>query len=185
MGYDFHLFRVPLGVNAIVAYAEQLKDQEAKAMERMAGIDNRGLIDPSKEQIKEQLARALLARRPSLKLVERDYAQLAKAKSIDESEARRQFRELELNERGLGLQVTIFDDSAAVQIPFWRADNEKAEKTLRAAWECLKILESAGGFTTYDPQAGRILKLDSDFSAILKAYRGLLDTVDRALRNSQ
>jgi hypothetical protein len=185
VSYDFYLFNIPAGVAPAEAYKQRFEQQETKTVAKKISVDNQDTSTVRIEQLKLRLAEALILKCPSLKLYERDYARLAKSRSIDESEARRRYRNLDLTDSELGLQVSLFDDTVAIAIPFWRADNEKAEKTLRAAWEYLEILESAGGFTTYDPQAGRILKLDSDFSAILKAYRGLLDTVDRALRNSQ
>jgi Spy/CpxP family protein refolding chaperone len=67
------------------------------------------LIDPSKEQFKATLAAALMARHPTLRLYRRDYSRIAKARGIDEAEARRDFRTVELNDKKLGIPILLFD----------------------------------------------------------------------------
>jgi hypothetical protein len=181
MSYGFYLFHVPAGIDPVEAYKTRLEREEADGMTGL-GI-NPGPLDLDKERVKQQLAAGLIAQHPAFRPAVRDYAKIAKASSIDETEARRRNRHLELTDGELGLQVTLFDDTAAVAIPFWRSGKEKAENTLRVAWKCLKVLESQGNLSTYDTQVGKVLNLDGDFEMILSGYAGMIRTVDNTLRN--
>lgn len=176
MSYDFQLFHVPPGADPLSTYERQLADRTSVKEHKP------NPLDLSKEQTKQRLTVALTRQLPTLELHEIDYAGLAKVKSIDETEARRHYRGLELTDNDTGLQVSLFDESAAIAMPYWRLDRQKAAATLRAAWQCLQLLEREGGFSTYDSQVGKILNLDSDFDTILSEYAGVIETVDRTLR---
>ena len=171
MGYGFDLVHLPSGVDRMEAYKKNLEEQEARALERSRGLDNLGPLDPSKEQVKQRLATALMAKHPSLELSKRDYAKIAKARSIDEAEARRRFRNLEVNEKRWNIQINLFDDTAGISLAFV-GDGEESRNALRVVWDCLQVLESEGGFSTYDPQAGKVLNLESDFDTVFKYYAG-------------
>jgi hypothetical protein len=181
MSYDLQLFRVPAGANPATEYARQRA--EWTEIRQKQGASPWGPVDPLKEQAKQRLAAALVAGHPELQLYDRDYARIARAKSIDEDEARRRYRHLELTDLRLGLQVSLFDDTAAVSVPLGQRDSSLAETTMRAAWRCLTVLETEAKFSIYDSQVGRVLSLDSDFKEILEGYvragRIVRDTLDR------
>lgn len=182
MSYDFYLFRVPYGLNPMAAYEQQLAEWKAT---RVKGADRWGAIDPRKEEVKQRLASALIARYPQLELFQRDYAVIAKTRSISEAEARRRYRDLELHDLRLDLQVNLFDHTASVAIAFVPRDRHQAEARLRAVWTCLRVLEAEGGFSTYDSQVGQVLHLDSDFESVLEQYLTAAGMVDRTLRRGR
>jgi hypothetical protein len=170
MSYGLDLVRLPPGVDPDEAYKEQ-----SEARERQLAEGRRrdpGPIDPKKEEVKGRLAAALMARHPSLKLAQRDYAELAKSKGIDVSEAKRLFRNLELNEERYWIQIFLFDDAAGASFTF-SGSAEECTEALRLLWDCLEILESEGGYSTYDPQIGKVLNLSSDFVHVLKNACGV------------
>ena len=171
MSYDFDLVHLPSGVDRMEAYKKQLGEREARALERLRGIDNVGSLDSSKEQTKQGLATALIAKHPSLELSKRDYSRIANARSIDETKARRRFRNPELNEKRWNIQITLFDDTAGISLAFV-GDAEESRTALRVVWDCLQVLESEGGFSTYDLQVGKVLNLESDFDTVFKHYAG-------------
>jgi hypothetical protein len=182
MSYGFHLFRVPAGKDPTQVYKEQLEEQEARAMRRQEGLLAPEPVNPDEQNTQRQLASALVSRYPTLKIFEPDAVKLAHKRHIDLDEARRRFNYLQLTEEEFGIQITLFHDTAAITIPFWRLDRERAEQTLRAAWDCLRTLELDGGFSTYDTQQGRFLDLSSDFETVLNGYAGMSRTVDKTLR---
>ena len=183
MSYDFQLFRVPDGTDPISAYESHCAQEKAKFASRRRGEDSWGYVDASKEQMKRQLSSALIAAHPELQLSERDYAKLAKTKAISEDEARRRYRDLELTDLESGLQVTLFDDAAFVTLSFGPTNRNEAERRFHAAWECLRLLEKDGGFSTYDSQTGRILQLNSDSEIVLHAYVSASGIVKGNLRH--
>jgi hypothetical protein len=168
MSYVFDLVRLQPGLDPEVAYRKQSKETEEEL--RKSGGDQ-GPIDPRKEQAKQQLARALVTRHPSLRIAQPDFAELARRHDIDVSEARRRFRDIELNEERGSFQITLFDDAAGVSFSFSGAF-EECRNAARLLWDCLQILHSQGGFSAFDPQVGKLLNLDSDFDLVLKAACG-------------
>ena len=181
MSYDFHLFQAPAGVDATMAYHRQLEEKKIAKIQRAPGMNKWGQPDPVREETKHRLATALIACHPGLQLFRRDYAKVALAKSISEDEARRRYRDLELSDEELGLQVTLFDDTASVSIAFGTSEAHSAELRLGAAWECLRLLEREGGFSTYDPQIGKILRLDTDFQTALRMHNEAGQEMQRTL----
>lgn len=169
MSYGFDLVHLPAGVDRYEAYNQVLK---RKTSERNRGVVDPGPIDPVKEQLKQRLAAALMARHPTIDLYERDYPGIAKARGIDEAEARRLFRTVELNEKEKGFQILLFDDGAGASFSFVGPPRE-CTRAFRALWDCLEVLESEGGFSTYDTQIDKVLELKSDFEIVLKQVCGV------------
>ena len=183
MSYNFQLFRVPDGADPISAYDAHCAREKERVASRRRGEDSWGAIDPLKEQMKRRLSETLIASHPELQVSGRDYARLAKTKSIAEDEARRRYRDLELTDLDSGLQITLFDDTAFVTLSFGPTDRNAAGSRFHAAWECLKVLEEEGGFSTYDSQTGKILHLNSDSEIVLHAYLGASGIVESNLRH--
>lgn len=178
MSYGLYLVRLPTGVDPYEAYELILENQE-RTLEREPGNINPGPIDPQQEQLKQRIASTLMARHPTLKMYRRDYSGIAKARGIDETEAHRLFRDMELNEDKLHIQITLFDDAAGVSFSYVGKMKE-CTHALRVLWDCLEILESEGGFSTYDTQMNKILELKFDFENVLKYACG----VDRFVETS-
>jgi hypothetical protein len=170
VGYGFDLVRLPSGVDRNEAYKRMLKQQEESFQAASRG-DRVGLTDPSREEAKQKLAAALLSRHPTLKMFQHDYSRIAMARSIPESEARRRYRNVELSEKQLSIQILLFDDAAGASFSF-NGPRKQCGKALRFLWDCLEILESEGGFATYDPQVGKVLDLKSDFEMVRECACG-------------
>jgi hypothetical protein len=184
MSYDFHLFRVLPHSNPIDAYKQAFAKRQFNDAQDGRGWRAERINLSKAVPTNERIVTALVCQLPSLTLYEHDYASLAELESICLREASH-YKDLELTDSNLGLQITLFDNTAAIAIPFWPLEEERARNALSAAWICLRVLESEGGFSTYDPQVGRVLNLDSDFEAIVQVYRGMLNTVNRKLRTPQ
>ena len=171
MSYGFFLVRLPAGVDRDEAYRQKLEEEDRVSDGKPDHV-NPGPIDPRKEREKQRLAAALMARHPTLELYRRNYPTTARALGIDELEARRRFRHLELNEKQLSIQITLFDDAAGVSFSF-DGDARGCARAARVLWDCLEILEFEGGFSTYDTQIDKILDLKSDFGIVLKQTCGV------------
>jgi len=173
MSYDINLVRVPPGADPeAVADASVAMDEEAQL--------NPGEPDSTKEQIKRRLAAALQTVNPLLTAFPFDYSDLARLEKITEQEARRRFRHIELNgpDDGNGIQITLFDDTATITIPYWH-HGQKAQQALQEIWSYLEIFERDAGFRAYDPQLEHILSLRRDFNVVLAKYGEGVGFTDR------
>src|SRR5215472_5352050 len=112
MSYGLDLVRLPSGVDPDEAYGKRSEELEKRLAE--GGSTDPGPIDPKKEEFKRRLAAALMARHPSLRLAQPDFAARARLHSIDVAEAKRRFRNLELNDDRHSVQILLFDDTAGV-----------------------------------------------------------------------
>jgi hypothetical protein len=171
MSYGFDLIRLPAGLDRYKAYHQKMEELKKTSGKKPDSADL-GSIDPNKEQLKQRLASDLTARHPTLELYKRDYSGIAKARGITEAEARRLFRTVELNEKKLWIQILIFDDGAGASFSFV-GEAQACTRALRVLWDCLEILESEGGFSTYDTQIDKVLDLKSDFETVLKFACGV------------
>jgi hypothetical protein len=153
MSYTIDLVRLPPGADPEAAYREQSKEKEQELL-KTRGVDP-APVDPKKEQAKQQLARALVTRHPSLRIAQPDFAA----------------RNIELNEERYSIQIALFDDTAGASFSFTGAFDE-CKTAMRLLWDCLEILRSLGGFSAFDPQVGKVLNLDSDFDTVVKTACG-------------
>ena len=168
MSYVIDLVRLPPGPDPEAAYRKQARETEAAVVK--SGGDP-GPVDPKKEEAKQQLARALVTRHPSLRVFKPDFAELARWHHVDVAEAQRRFRHIELNEERYSIQITLFDDGAGAALAFSGAF-EECKTAVRLLWDCLDILRDQGGFSAFDTQVGKVLDLDSDFDAVLHTACG-------------
>jgi hypothetical protein len=169
MGYGLGLVKVPPGMDPEEAYRQYSEAEHNRLAE--GGEDVSGPIDPKKEEFKRHLAEALTARRPSLKLAHPDFQGLARQYSIDAAEARRRFRELELDDEQYSVQVLLFDDTAAISLHY--PGPKKCREAIHIIWDCLEVLEREGGFAAYDAQVGKVLNLETDFPLVLENACGI------------
>ena len=82
MSYGFDLVRLPAGVDQYQAY-NQVLEEKKRVLEQHEGVVDPGPMDPLKEEMKQRLAAALIARHPTIDLYKRDYSGIAKARGID------------------------------------------------------------------------------------------------------
>jgi hypothetical protein len=161
VSYDFHLFRPEPGV--------ELEAAAEAALEYDSAADS-GDPDPGNESRKQRLVAALREQDPTLEVFLFDYAKIAARENISEEEARRRHRDVELNTPdGVGVQISLFDDTAAVTVPYWHSGSTAVD-VFNRIWQYLAILEKEGGYRTQDPQVGRVLDLAHDFQLVAGCY---------------
>ncbi len=159
MSYDLHLLRVPPGENASDVLDCHLGQQEEEL--------NPGPLVEALEKEKQRIAHALMQFNPALRIAALDYPGLAAMYDIDEPEARRRYRHLELSaDDYTGIQITLWDSVADVTFPYWHS-GEQARHVLLQVWDYLTLLQSQGGFVIYDSQLDRVIDLEADFDALL------------------
>lgn len=163
MSYDLLLVRPRHGVSTETVAQSFLEDEGADP--------NPGPIDPSAESRKQELVRALRAVNSAFEPFEFDHAEIARMQGTSEDDARRMWRHVELNgpDDGNGIQITLHDDHANVTVPYWHRD-AAARAAWSEIWSYLRVLESAGGLRTYDPQMEKVLELDRDLDAAMAMY---------------
>ena len=107
---------------------------------------------------------------PALQISEFDYEALAVSEGITVEAARARYRHLELTaEDGTGIQLTLFDDTAAIQVPY--SHTGRATKAVMAkVWNYLKLLKREAGYVAYDPQMGNVLDIASDYPKVVHGY---------------
>lgn len=172
MSYDFALFVID-GDPA----EEYLRFSESGSVDD----PNPGPVLPRCEVAKRKLADSLRIRQPLLEEFVFEHDGLAKSHRIDQAEAQRRWRHIELNLESIGLQITLFDDRATVTLPYGYSGDE-ARDALSLAWDCLKTISSEAGYQVYDPQLGRILDMKGDFDPVVELYNGTISAVNKTLR---
>jgi hypothetical protein len=173
MSYDLHLFRPKPGVDLTEAALASMEDDEEN--------ESPGAANAEDERRKRALAEALRRTNPGL----------AEFKGEDEDdeleeeaeEERQRWRSIELNgpDDGNGIQITLYDDTADITVPYWHK-GEAAKRVMTEIWEYLEVLQSQGGFRTYDPQVEKVLDLATDREAVLATYAkgvGYTDDITR------
>ncbi len=160
MSYELHLIRVGPAGDALKAARNRLARPAYSEL-------NPGPVVASKEEEKRRLADSLLRFNSALGVAKFDYASLAASERIDEQEARRRYRHIELNSDDYsGIQITLWDDAAELIFPYWHS-GEQARDVLQQAWDYLEVLQTWGSFVIYDPQLDRLLNLAVDFDPVL------------------
>src|SRR5262245_19436588 len=134
MSYDLHLVPTSVGVD-VLASARALLEEDADEI-------NPGPPVPDKEAKKHRLAAALLRDNPDLEPFQFGYTEIAAKYGISEDEARIRYRHIELNgpDDGNGIQITIYDDTADITVPYWHQPAQSVE-VFNEIWGYLRILE--------------------------------------------
>ena len=177
MSYDLHL--VPRSVAAdTLAYARSLLERETDEI-------NPGPPVLEKEKRKQQLAAALIRENPQLVPFPFGYAMIAAKYGYTEAVARVRYRHIELNgpDEGNGIQITLYDDTADITVPYWHQPH-KAERVFREIWGYLGILEREAGLAVYDPQLDRLVDLAVDFLTVLERYGSVVARMPEIIAES-
>ena len=167
MSYDFRLFQPQPGVDSLDTAQAESEDESEEI--------NVGPKVPAKELRKQSVAAALVKANPSLKVFGFAFEKLAKSEGISVESAQACYRHIELNgpENGNGIQITIFDDTATITVPYWHK-GKKAQDVFREIWLYLSIIQEVAGYEIYDPQLDRIICLDSDMNDAMTNYADVL-----------
>lgn len=171
MSYDFALFAIdgdPIG--------EYLHFSEVGSVDD----PNPGPVLPSCEVAKRKLTDSLRIKQPLLEEFVFDHHGLAESHQINQAEARRRWRHIELNLESVGLQITLFDGWATVTLAYWH-DGDEARDALNLAWDCLKTISGETGYGVYDPQLGRVLDLNADLAPVVEFYSRTTSAANRAV----
>ena len=172
MSYDFALFVIDGDPTK-----EYFRFSEAGSVDD----PNPGPVLPRCEVLKRKLADSLRIRQPLLNEFVFGHDGLARSHRIDQAEAQRRWRHIELNLESVGLQITLFDDWATVTLAYWHSGDE-ARNALSVAWDCLKTIGGELGYRVFDPQLGRILDLEADFDPVVDFYMGTISAVNKTVR---
>ena len=171
MSYDFHLFNPSLDRESNTSIKGS-GDAESAAI-------NPGPIDPDAEHRKRELAEALIRSNPELEIFQFGFERIAELEGVTVDEARIRYRHLELNgsEDGNGIQITLFDHSVSITVPYWHTGSDAA-KVFQEIWMYLRILKSHGKLSVFDPQLDRIINLDTDYDDVVNRYTGVVERID-------
>lgn len=71
------------------------------------------------------------------------------------------------------IDFEIFDDAVEVELPYEAADDE-ARQCVEALWRHLHKISELGLSTLYDTERDTLLKLETDFDAVLQHYLDVL-----------
>jgi hypothetical protein len=170
MSYDFMLFTPRPGVDPQVLF--ETDEEEAE----------RGPRDPAIEAKKKKVIEALVTHDARLDLFKPNFDKIAKLHKISPAEAYDRMRHIEINDaaqKTSGIQITLFDDSAALTIPYWHK-RDAAERVLRQAWGYIDIMCRECGYEVYDPQLGRVIDINS-FDDVLWTYASMTERMDGML----
>ncbi len=136
---------------------------------------NPGPVVPEKEQRKEAVKMALQAANPRLEQFPFDYQEIAKEEGITLAEAKVRYRHIELNgpEDGNGIQITLFDDSASVTVPYWH-QGKAAETVFQEIAQYLRAIQATAGYFVYDPQLEQVIDPVADLEDATTTYAGVM-----------
>jgi hypothetical protein len=173
MGYDFYSFRVPAGEDPMTIADRLLGEDEGELAPHASS--------PEIEAKKEAMANAILEKNPQMTRFQLRHDEIAKMENTSIDEARRKYRYIEINppDDGNGVQVHLYDAYATVSVPYWH-QGEQAAAVFREIWGHLETLGREGGYETYDPQLGRVLDLERDFSLVVQCYVEAVQQVQAA-----
>jgi len=174
MSYDLHLIVRSSGTDLL---------QKSRAdMESENDELNPGPPVPEKEERKRNLADRLMRANPDLEQFAFGFAKIAKAYGCTESEAQEKFRHIELNgpDADNGVQITLYDDSADITVPYWH-HGDAARRVFEEVWQYLAVLAEHGDFAVYDPQLDKMLDFSNDRGEVTMTYSRVLDQVGKTL----
>jgi hypothetical protein len=165
MSYDLWLFPKREGESPESTARVLLADESQEL--------NPGPAVPEKEQRKEALKRALQAVNPQLEQFPFGYQEIAEFEGITLAEAKRRHRHIELNgpDNGNGIQITLFDDSVSITVPYWHR-GEAAQLVFREIAQYINAIQATTGYLTYDSQLERVIDpaMDTDMEEAIAGY---------------
>ena len=128
-------------------------------------------VDAVKEATKLRVGTALAARFPDFEVERFGYEHITRSPS-------RYFEINDLGDDSFGVQIQLFDDEAALTIPYWH-EGAKAEACFAQVWEIIGVICHETGYAIFDPQMDRTLNEGENFDAALQTYAKLMRKVSR------
>ena len=178
MSYDFYMIRRIEGRDPMDVVRERFDWEKAQTE------INPGPPVPAKEEKKRELARRLIELNPKLEVFPFGFKEIADQEKCTEAEARLRYRHLELDqEGGNGIQITLFDDTASLTVPYWH-ESGKAAAVFAEIFQYFGILDKYGDFMAYDYQLDRVLCLSTDLDESLRAYGRVIEQMPKIIANA-
>ena len=170
MSYDIYLFEPIPGKDHTETIDYHLNDE--------AEDINPGPPDEATEEKKKIVANSLLSFNNDLEIFQFGFDEIAKIENISIDDAKIKYRHLEINgpDDGNGIQITIYDKSASLTVPYWHT-GEKAKDVFDEILEYLRIFQKVSGYIIYDPQIESIIDLAEHHQIMLNSYVGVTDEV--------
>jgi hypothetical protein len=151
LSYDLTLLYVPDGMDAELAYQEQVAQQEQELVTAdLDGWLKRPVSEPSRAQMR-RLADAIKSWRSTLA----------------EFQPKSPLPWIELNDDDLQIKFEVYERTVAITMPYFR---ERAREMMECATGSFAVLQVAAGYIAYDPQLGRTVTA-ADLSEMLAQYR--------------
>jgi hypothetical protein len=169
MSYDFRLFTPRPGRDP-----REIVDNDDEF--------ERGPRNPKIEALKRKVADALVAHDARLTPATPNFEEMARLHGMSPAEAYDRFRRLELNDEknpASGIQITLFDDGAALSIPYWHK-GERARAVLGQAWAYLDIICGACGYEVFDRQLDRVIDVNA-FDEVFVCYASATARMDEVV----
>jgi hypothetical protein len=164
VSYDLRLFEIRERVDAGSAYEQLMRQEEAE----LAGVGDEWLkrsLPASTRTRMQQLADALRAR--WVRFVQ--------------FEPKSPLPWIELNDENLQVQVSVYENSVSITIPYFR---EQVVEMMACLSSCIQVCHELRGYTAFDPQLGRAVTAD-DSESITRAYRSMNRTFPDPARETK
>lgn len=143
MSYDIYCYKSQLGRPDI--------EEAQSVIEADEEGDSESANDP---KIKLLIAKALIDFNPRLESFEFDFEEIAKLQGTSVDEVKEEFDHIELNtpEGDLATQITIFNNSVSIMVPYWYS-GDTADAVFNKIIAYTKIIRDTAGYFVYDPQS--------------------------------
>ncbi|MEP7108578.1 MAG: hypothetical protein ABI760_11360 [Ferruginibacter sp.] len=170
MSYDLYCYKSHLG-------RPDLK--EAQTLYEVDELEDENEIE-SDPGAKLKITEALLDFNPRLESFDFDYNVIAELRKISVDEEKEQFDYIELNtpEGDLATQITIFDNSVSITIPYWYS-GDKAKDVFNKINQYTKIIRQTAGYFVYDPQSENVYDPMVDRFNGLSIYTNMTGEVEK------
>lgn len=121
---------------------------------------------------KLKIAKALTEYNPRLEIFDFDYHEIAKLQGITIDEAKKAFSHIELNtpEGDLATQITIFDNTVSITVPYWYLGDE-AREVFDKIYSYTKVIRQTAGYFVYAPQIDKVFDPLTENIFVLDIYQ--------------
>lgn len=170
MSYDLYCYKSQIGRPDL---------EEAQTLYEVDELEDANETEPD-PATKLKITKALLDFNPRLESFEFDYNVIAELEKISVDEAKEQFDHIELNtpEGDLATQITIFDASVSITVPYWYS-GDKANEVFDKISQYTKIIRKTAGYFVYDPQTEKVYDPMVDSFSGLSIYTSMTGEVEK------
>lgn len=162
----------------IYCYKSNLNRPDLEEAQAIMEIEEEETIaDP---ETKQKIVKALIDYNPKLEIFEFNYEEIARLKGISIDEAKEAFDHIELNtpEEDLATQITIFDNTVSITVPYWYS-GDKAAEVFNTISEYAKVIRQTVGYFVYDPQTDKVFDPLNENVFALDIYENMTNQVEK------